>query len=334
MPTTAEFQALGAAINTAWTQVNNVYGILCTDKEDSSKTLFFPVAGYCYDGSFKNVGSYGRYWSSSLNTVTKTTTYGLSLYSDSANWSGYFGRYYGFTVRPILDGTNANGHDYVEIGGIKWATMNIGANSVTDYGLYFQWGDIQGYTASQVGSGTGQKYFGWADYKYGNGTSSPGATGMTKYNATDSKTVLDLSTPVEYLHKVAVTGDYNDLSNKPTIPTIPTTISSFTNDAGYLVSSDIAGKADKSTTYTKTEVDNLVSPKANSADLATVATSGSYNDLSNKPTIPSPTAVKGDAESSYRTGNVNITPTNIGLGNVGNFKAVSTVASQGLSSTE
>ena len=29
-------------------------------------------------------------------------------------------------------------HDYVEIGGIKWATMNIGATSVTDYGLYFQ----------------------------------------------------------------------------------------------------------------------------------------------------------------------------------------------------
>lgn len=84
-------------------------------------------------------------------------------------------------------------HDYVEIGGIKWATMNIGANSVTDTGLYFQWGDTQGYTASQVGSGTGQKYFGWEDYKYGNGTSSPGAAGMTKYNSTDSKTVLDAS---------------------------------------------------------------------------------------------------------------------------------------------
>ena len=82
-------------------------------------------------------------------------------------------------------------HDYVEIGGIKWATMNIGANSVTDYGLYFQWGDTQGYTAEQVGSGEGQKYFGWADYKYGNGTSSPGATGMTKYNATDGLTTLE-----------------------------------------------------------------------------------------------------------------------------------------------
>lgn len=84
-----------------------------------------------------------------------------------------------------------NGHDYVEIGGIKWATMNVGATGVTDYGLYFQWGDTQGYTASEVGSGEGQKYFGWEDYKYGNGTSSPGATGMTKYNSSDNKTVLD-----------------------------------------------------------------------------------------------------------------------------------------------
>lgn len=86
-----------------------------------------------------------------------------------------------------------NGHDYVEIGGLKWATMNVGATRITDTGLYFQWGDISGYTASQVGSGEGQKYFGWADYKYGNGTSSPGATGMTKYNSTDGKTVLEAS---------------------------------------------------------------------------------------------------------------------------------------------
>ena len=85
------------------------------------------------------------------------------------------------------------GHEYVEIGGIKWATMNVGANSITDTGLYFQWGDTQGYTVSQCGSGEGQKYFGWADYMYGNGTKLPGATGMTKYNSTDGKTVLDTS---------------------------------------------------------------------------------------------------------------------------------------------
>lgn len=85
------------------------------------------------------------------------------------------------------------GHQYVEIGGLKWAIMNVGANSITDYGLYFAWGETSGYTASQVGSGSGRKYFGWVDYKYGNGTSYPGATGMTKYNSTDGKTVLEAS---------------------------------------------------------------------------------------------------------------------------------------------
>ena len=81
-------------------------------------------------------------------------------------------------------------HDFVEIGGIKWATMNIGASQPSDYGLYFAWGDTQGYTTDQVGSGSGQKAFEWADYKYSdNGSSSV----MTKYNSTDGKTVLDAS---------------------------------------------------------------------------------------------------------------------------------------------
>ena len=97
------------------------------------------------------------------------------------------------TVHYNPSTTPTPSHDYVEIGGVKWATMNIGATGVTDTGLYFQWGDTQGYTAEQVGSGEGQKYFGWADYKYGNGTSTPGRTGMTKYNETDGKTVLEAS---------------------------------------------------------------------------------------------------------------------------------------------
>ena len=46
------------------------------------------------------------------------------------------------------------------------------------------------------------------------------------------------------------------------------------------------------------------------------------------------TGVKGNSESTYRTGNVNITKANIGLGSVGNFKAVSTAASQGLTAAE
>jgi hypothetical protein len=84
-----------------------------------------------------------------------------------------------------------NGHAYVDLGlpsGTKWATMNVGATKPEEYGLYFAWGDTQGYTASQVGSGEGQKAFAWADYKW----SEDGGTTMSKYNATDGKTILDI----------------------------------------------------------------------------------------------------------------------------------------------
>jgi len=56
--------------------------------------------------------------------------------------------YYNPYVAPIVQQ-----YDYVEIGGVKWATMNVGANSITDAGLFFQWGDTQGYTATQCING-------------------------------------------------------------------------------------------------------------------------------------------------------------------------------------
>lgn len=36
------------------------------------------------------------------------------------------------------------------------------------------------------------------------------------------------------ISKVALSGSYNDLTNTPTIPTVPTNVSAFTNDAGYI----------------------------------------------------------------------------------------------------
>lgn len=54
------------------------------------------------------------------------------------------------------------------------------------------------------------------------------------------------------LSKVATSGSYKDLSNKPTIPTVPTKVSSFTNDAGYITGSgSITGNAATATTATK-----------------------------------------------------------------------------------
>ena len=79
-------------------------------------------------------------------------------------------------------------YEYVDLGlpsGTLWAKMNVGATSETDPGLYFAWGETEGYTAEQVGV---DKQFTWADYKFN--PSGDGST-FTKYNSTDGKTVLD-----------------------------------------------------------------------------------------------------------------------------------------------
>lgn len=98
-----------------------------------------------------------------------------------------------------------------------------------------------------------------------------------------TKDVNDLTyyTKSSDLSSVATSGNYNDLSNKPTIPTIPTNVSTFTNDAGY-----ITKDVNDLTYYTL------------SSSLSSVATSGSYNDLSNKPTIIKATSLFTGDESS------------------------------------
>ena len=83
------------------------------------------------------------------------------------------------------------------------------------------------------------------------------------------KTDLDDYTPTADLAAVATSGSYNDLSDKPTIPT---NNSELTNGAGYLVDADLDPYA------LKTDLD----PYA----LKTELFSGSYNDLTNQPTIP------------------------------------------------
>jgi hypothetical protein len=103
------------------------------------------------------------------------------------------------------------------------------------------------------------------------------------------------------LATVATSGSYNDLSNKPTIPTVNnatltiqkngTTVKTFTANASTNVTANI-------TVPTKTSDITNDSNFVASGDLAAVATSGSYNDLSNKPTIPPAVTVDSALSSS------------------------------------
>ena len=114
--------------------------------------------------------------------------------------------------------------------------------------------------------------------------------------------------------------DYNDLTNKPNIPTVPTNVSTFTNDAGYVTTSQLNAanyitaaqvptqvNADWNATTGAAQIlnkptlfsgnysdltnkptlfDGNYNSLSNRPNLAPVATSGNYNDLINKPTIP------------------------------------------------
>ena len=111
--------------------------------------------------------------------------------------------------------------------------------------------------------------------------------------------------------------NYNDLSNRPTIPTVPTNVSAFTNDAGYITSAEVQASVtipsnvsafnndEGYVTTSQLNAANYITaaqlPEQVNADwnatsgvakilnkpsFSTVATTGNYNDLDNKPTIP------------------------------------------------
>ena len=91
----------------------------------------------------------------------------------------------------IEDIVNNNGYDYVDLGlpsRTLWATMNVGATKLSDPGMYFQFGDIQGYTKDQVGKSEGQKAFTWKDYKFSiNGSDKD----FIKYTTKNAKLKLE-----------------------------------------------------------------------------------------------------------------------------------------------
>ena len=127
------------------------------------------------------------------------------------------------------------------------------------------------------------------------------------------------------LKQVAFSGNYNDLINRPVIPTIPSKISYFVNDVGYLTQhqslSDYATKNwvteqiiqsenfDPLLYYTKTEIDNkgYLTQHQSLAQYALKSElfSGSYDDLTNKPVIPEvpviSTNINTDSNSDIKT---------------------------------
>lgn len=159
----------------------------------------------------------------------------------------------------------------------------LGGNNASDYVIPSQKA-VKGYVDSQTGSAptfanlTGSPYDNTnladaLDDKYDASNPDGYITGITSSDVTTALgyTPYNSTNPNGYqankIETIKVNGTAQTITSKAVDISVPTNNNQLTNGAGYITSSALA-------------------PYALSADLSTVATSGSYNDLSDKPTIP------------------------------------------------
>lgn len=112
-------------------------------------------------------------------------------------------------VYPTKDNDDPTPHlnyKYVDLGlpsGTLWATSNIGTESETGVGQYFQWGSTVGKYSSDEDA---QQFFTFSAYKFYTGESSSeysvysDPSNYSKYNQTDSKVQLDLEDDPAYVN--------------------------------------------------------------------------------------------------------------------------------------
>ena len=89
-----------------------------------------------------------------------------------------------------------DGHTFIDLGlSVLWAETNIGAESATDYGKYYAWGEVTACGENKDWDDYSVKtYYSWDDYKYG--TSS----NITKYNGTDGLKTLEAGDDAAYVN--------------------------------------------------------------------------------------------------------------------------------------
>ncbi len=99
MPTIAELQELVHNCVWEWKIINGVNGYKITAKNNN--WIFLPAAGFRSGTSSNGVGSFGAYWSSTVNEINSNYAYGLYFGSNSRRDNN--SRYSGLTVRPVVD---------------------------------------------------------------------------------------------------------------------------------------------------------------------------------------------------------------------------------------
>lgn len=141
-----------------------------------------------------------------------------------------------------------NGHEYVDLGlpsGIKWATMNVGADAAEDKGGRYAWGETE----------TKASYSSWATYKYSEGSYNT----LTKYcylsrygyeSFKDDKRELELEDDAANANwggdwRMPTHADFNELRENSTQTAYQEGNTEFQGIAGFKFQSNVPGYTDK-----------------------------------------------------------------------------------------
>lgn len=104
IPTDEEWTELRTSCNRTWTTRNGVYGLLVTSTIPgyTSKSIFLPASGNRNDTALEQFGEYGFYWSSTIDSGSKSSARGVLFYQHSFSGTAY-NRPLGQSIRPVCN---------------------------------------------------------------------------------------------------------------------------------------------------------------------------------------------------------------------------------------
>ena len=238
--------------------------------------------------------------------------------ADINNWNSKQNALVSGSTIKTINNTSLLGSGNIEITGTEYTAgtgininaSNVISNEITSYNDLGDLPDIPTKVSDLINDESFVSSDDLADVafsgSYADLSNTPNIPAFTSDLTNDSgfidKNVNDLTyyTLSSSLATVATSGDYDDLLNKPTIPTVNdgtltiqkngTTIDTFTANSSNNKTVNVTVPTNTSElTNNSGFIDKNVNDLTYytlSSNLSTVATSGNYNDLTNKPTIP------------------------------------------------
>lgn len=201
-PTKDELISLQRSCSSSWVENYKSSGVngYRYFSNSNGETVFLPAAGNStvnFPVGFRNERCF--YWSSEVYDSYPYQAFHLFVLGSSYS-VGIYDRNNGCTIRPVfsvelVSGANPavgelESRGYVYMGnGLRWARVNLGAESPLETGDYFAWGELDTYysSLSPLTWKSGKSGYDWYSYF---DTDGSGSAFMEKYTLSSGLTVL------------------------------------------------------------------------------------------------------------------------------------------------